>query len=183
MSWLSQALHTVSNWIPNEVAKAIPKEISKAIPRELAPVMMAAAPLFGLPGIIALGGVGSILSKAGQRDVNDSAAAADAQAKAASDAQAKKLYDIQHPNIVGQVTLGGPVTATAPDTTASQAVGPMSTSDGSPTTFSAPSTMTKAVKNAPVYNRPGAGAALAQQAQEQSNFRLPSISGLTFGGS
>jgi len=179
MSWLSQGLRTVSKWIPNEVAKAIPKEFVKAVPKELAPVMIAAAPFMGPIGLVSAG-VGLNLMKANSL----AAADADAQAKAASDAQAQKLYDIQHPNIVGQVTLGGPVTATAPDTTASQAVGPMSTSDGSPTNFSAPTSMTKAVKNAPVYNKPGGGgAALAQQAQDQSNFRLPSISGLTFGGS
>jgi len=178
------AARTVSKWVPKEIGKAIPKEISKAIPREIAPAMMVAAPFLGLPGLLSLGVVGGALNSAQQRDVNDSAAAADAQAKAASDAQAKQLYDIQHPNIVGQVTMGGAAGSSDPTLTASQNIGPMSTSDASPTTFSAPASMTKATKNAPVYNKPGgAGAALAQQAQDQSNFRLPSVSGLTFGGS
>jgi len=167
------AARTVSKWIPNELKKAIPVEISKAIPKEIAPALT----LLPIP---ILGGAAATNVDRQTKD----AKAADDQAKAAADAQAQKLYDIQHPNIVGQVTLGGPVTATAPETTASQVIGPMSTSDSSPTTFSAPASMTKAVKNASVYNKPGgAGAALAQQAQETNAFRLPSVSGLTFGGS
>jgi hypothetical protein len=156
---------TVSKWIPNEIKKAIPNEVVKALPKEIAPYL----PL------------GPVSAKAFDQQQAE-AAAADAAAKAAADAQAKQLYDIQHPNIFGQTTLTA--TQNAPFTTTGQEVGPASTSDAAPSAFGAPTALTKAKPNAPNYVKPGgAGAALAQQAQDQNAFKLPSVSGLTFGGS
>ena len=99
---------------------------------------------------------------------------------AADAAQAQQTYDIQHPDTFGQVTFNS---AISPEMGVTQRIGPTSAGGAAPMTFSAPTPMTKTVNNSPVYNRPGAGAALTQQAQDQSNFRLPSVSGLTFGGS
>jgi len=166
------AARTVSKWIPNELKKAIPVEISKAIPKEIAPALT----LLPIP----------ILGGAAATNVDRQTAdakAADDQAKAAADAQAKQLYDIQHPNIVGQVTMGGSFGSNAPASATSENIGPASDSSAQ-TTFTSPAAMMKAGKSGPTYSKPGgAGAALAQQAQEQNNFRLPTVSGLTFGGS
>ena len=160
------AARTVSKWIPNEVKKAIPNEIVKAIPKEIAPYL----PL------------GPVSAKAFDQQQAE-AAAADASAKAAANAQAQKLYDIQHPNIVGQVTMSGAAGGSDSAFGASKNIGPAS-DNTTPTTFTSPTAMMKAGKSGPTYSKPGgAGAALAQQAQEQNNFRLPTVSGLTFGGS
>lgn len=154
------AARTVSKWIPNEIKKAIPKEISPAL--TVLPI-----PVFGA---------------AAATNIDRQVAAEDVAAKAAADAQAKQLYDIQHPNIFGQTTLTA--TQNAPFTATGQEVGPASTSDAALPAFGAPTALTKAKPNTPNYVKPGgAGAALAQQAQDQNAFKLPSVSGLTFGGS
>jgi hypothetical protein len=165
------AANTVSKWIPNEVKKAIPIEIAKAIPKEIAPAVAIA----GFPGILGIAAMQNVDRQ------NEEIKKADDQAKATAANQAQRLYEIQHPNIVGQMTMGG--AAETPVSATSQQIGPTS-SDGSQTTFTSPAAMMKAQKNAPTYSKPGgAGAALAQQAQDQSNFRLPIVAGLTFGGS
>jgi len=166
------AAKTVSKWIPNEIKKAIPVEISKAIPKEISPVLT----LLPIP----------VLGAAAATNIdrqNEEIKKADDQAKATAAAQAQRLYEIQHPNIVGQVTMGGAAGSGAPVSAAGQQIGPAS-SDGPQTTFTTPAAMMKMQKNVPTYNKPGgAGAALAQQAQDQSSFRLPTVSGLAFGGS
>jgi hypothetical protein len=160
------AAKTVSKWIPNEIKKAIPNEISKAIPKEISGVVGLAVPILGTA---ALKNVDTIAREEQQ--------AKDDYNKAVADQQAK-LFQIQHPNIVGQVTLGNePTTSFSTSMDGSQqAVGQ------SPQTFSSPTQMSR-VGQSSVKRPGGAGAALAQQAQDQSSFRLPTISNLTFGGS